>query len=68
MLSQVWLQHRWLEFGGYISARDTVRTLMPQGDGLSPLVILIIMSARCMDIAQQMGASYVYSTFLDDRA
>ena len=68
MPRHVWQQHCYLEFSGYsLGAAEEVHSSMPQGDGLSPLVLNVILSAACR-VAQQAGHGYGASNFLDDRA
>ena len=70
MLKHVWCnQQRFLQFeGAVLPCPERVVASLPQGDGLSPLALNILLSAACRAVQRQMGPGYMQSVFLDDRA
>ena len=69
-MSHTWTQERFMELGGYDVLRDPqyVSSAMPQGDGLSPLALNVLLSAACRE-ARRLGLQdFEQSIFLDDRA
>ena len=69
MLRHAWVQTRFLELNGYVQGEGhEVTTSLPQGDGLAPLALNILMSAPCRHLAATFGDAMRQSIFLDDRA
>lgn len=68
-MSHAWTQERFMELGGYVlRSPQNVDSAMPQGDGLSPLALNVLLSAACRE-ARRLGLhDFEQSIFLDDRA
>ena len=67
LLEHVWLdQHRFLQLGRNTLENPTiVRSSLPQGDPISPLGLLLVLSDAIADVSSLPGVSQ--ATFLDDR-
>ena len=70
LLSHVWTrQRRWVQFAGCSAQRPkTVTGSLPQGDGMCPLALNILLASPVRDIMVNLsGRGLRMSTFLDDR-
>ena len=67
LLEHVWLdQHRFLQLGrSTLEIPTIVRSSLPQGDPISPLGLLLVLSDAISDVSSLPGVSQ--ATFLDDR-
>ncbi|CAE7662478.1 infB [Symbiodinium sp. CCMP2592] len=69
MLRHTWDQTRFLEVNGCTQATGhRVLASLPQGDGLAPLALNVLLSSPCRQVAEHFGAALQQSVFLDDRA
>ncbi|CAE7367435.1 infB, partial [Symbiodinium sp. CCMP2456] len=68
VLRFMWVQRRFLELSGYCSPEgEHIASSMPQGDGMSPLALNVLLSAACRAIRQDQAGPSSSSVFLDDR-
>ena len=68
-VAHAWSQERFLEIGGYVLGESQlVRSSMPQGDGLSPLALNVLLAAPSAEARHLQCAEFEQSIFLDDRA
>ncbi|CAE7261621.1 pol [Symbiodinium necroappetens] len=69
MLRHTWTQTRYLELNGCTQVSGhQVEASLPQGDGLAPLALNVLMSAPSRQIADRFGDRLQQCIFLDDRA
>ena len=68
-LSAIWLnQRRWLTYNGEcLPEAQQVSSSLPQGDSLSPLTLIAIVSGLSAHIVHDEPEPHVLTTFLDDR-
>ena len=70
-ISLVWQQTRWLCYNGeYLKHPCQVSTSIPQGDAISPLSLLALLTgltARVVQEERQLGHEHTVVTYLDDR-
>ena len=58
-----------IELNGCVQGRGhRVSSSLPQGDGLAPLALNVMLWAPCRHVASSFGSSLRQSVFLDDRA
>ena len=69
LLGHVWEhQQRYIQFQQAISTQLTIATnSLPQGDGVCPMGLNILMSAAAKTVRQEAGDGFHQAVFLDDR-
>ena len=68
MLEIIWQQFRWLTYNGECQPTPvSVNTSMPQGDAISPLTLLAVMTGVTRSVLAQEVVSFPLVTYLDDR-
>ena len=68
MLQHVWRQKRWLTYNGeFLPQAVDVHSSLPQGDAISPLTLLALMSGLTRLVLQQEHPRIPLVTYLDDR-
>ena len=69
MLRHTWTQTRFLELNGCAQVSGhKVEASLPQGDGLAPLALNVLMSAPSRQIADRFRDRLQQCIFFDDRA
>ena len=64
----IWQQFRWLTYNGECQPTPvSVNTSMPQGDAISPLTLLAVMTGVTRSVLAQEVVSFPLVTYLDDR-
>jgi len=68
MLEIIWQQSRWLTYNGECQPNPVgVDTSMPQGDAISPLTLLAVMTGVTRSVLAQEAVYFPLVTYLDDR-
>ena len=68
-MAHAWSQERFLEVSGYVLGEaQLVHSSMPQGDGLSPLALNVLLAAPSTEARHLRCEEFEQSIFLDDRA
>lgn len=67
MLEIIWQQSRWLTYNGECQPNPAGVDTMPQGDAISPLTLLAVMTGVTRSVLAQEAVSFPLVTYLDDR-